>query len=710
MSDVKNRLEKLKKLINHHRYLYHVLDKQEISDAALDSLKHELYKLEQEYPEYVTPDSPTQRVGGAPLDKFNKITHAVRQWSFEDVFTEEEVRDFDERVKKMLTKSLGSFASKLEYACELKIDGFKIILTYEKGLLKTAATRGDGIVGEDVTQNVKTIESIPLRLEKDINIVVEGEIWMSKTELKRLNKEQEKKGLPPFANPRNAAAGSIRQLDSKIAASRKLDSFIYDVASIGGVGESGSLSSLLPDTEGKSQRRQTTRLAIELLETQLEELKLLEALGFKVNKHYKLCKNIGEVIEYWQKWQRNKETEDYWIDGIVLKLNKRDWQERLGYTGKAPRFAVAFKFPAEQTTTVVENIIVQVGRTGALTPVAVLEPVLVAGSTVTRATLHNASEIKRLGLKIGDAVIIQKAGDIIPEVVKVLKELRAGKEKDFKMPVRCPVCGGRLEREKDSPIIKCANKKCSSRRRGELYYFASKKGFNIDGLGPKIIDALVDSGLVQDAADFFDLKEGDLVPLERFAEKSAQNIIEAISKSKSVLLAKFITALSIEHVGEETARLIAQQLVANLKSKISKLKNQEVLKHLQNYSVENLEKVNGIGPKVAQSFYGWFKNEQNKNFLGKLLDRIIIITPEQPEVLQKSKIASKVFVLTGSLASMSRDKAKEEIIIRGGHVIESVSKKTDFVVAGGEPGSKYGKAKKLGVKIINEKEFLKLID
>lgn len=702
MNDIKNRVEKLKKLINHHRYLYHVLDKQEISDAALDSLKHELYKLEREYPEYITPDSPTQRVGGKPLNKFNKITHTVRQWSFEDVFTEEEVRDFDGRVKKILAKeypSTSDVEGVAEYVCELKIDGFKIILTYEKGILKTAATRGDGAVGEDVTQNVKTIESVPLRLEKGVDIVVEGEIWMGKSELERLNKEQEKKGLLPFANPRNAAAGSIRQLDPKIAASRKLNSFIYDIATIGGVGRVGELHSSLPDTEGESHR---TQLSDSLFpKTQLEELKLLESLGFKVNKHYKLCKNIDEVINYWRFWRDKKDKEDYWIDGIVLKLNRRDWQERLGYTGKTPRFAVAFKFPAEQTTTTVEDIIVQVGRTGALTPVAVLKPVLVAGSTVTRATLHNASEIKRLDLKIGDTIIIQKAGDVIPEVVRVLKELRFGKEREFKMPARCPVCGDKLEHEKESPIIKCANKKCSMRRRRQLCYFASKKGFNIDGLGPKIIDALVDNGLVQDATDIFELKKGDLVPLERFAEKSAQNIIEAISKSESISLAKFITVLGIEHVGEETAVLLAKQFPS--------YSNEEFIKRYMELKTGDLQKIDGVGPKVAQSIYNWFQDERNKKFLDRLLAKVKITIPKQSHTSKNSKIAGKIFVLTGLLESMSRDKAKEEIRIRGGRAAESVSKNTDFLVAGSEPGSKYEKAKKLGIKILNEKEFMEIL-
>ncbi|MCX6731701.1 MAG: NAD-dependent DNA ligase LigA [Candidatus Parcubacteria bacterium] len=363
----KKRIEKLKKAINYHRYLYHVLDKQEISEAALDSLKHELYQLEEQFPDLITPDSPTQRVGGVPLDKFLKIEHAVQQWSFEDVFDEEEIKKFDERIKK------GIKETDVEYVCELKIDGFKIILTYKKGILKTAATRGDGLVGEDVTKNIKTVESIPLRLEKEIDITVEGEVWMSKKEFERQNAIQKKKKEPPFANPRNIAAGSIRQLDSKIVASRKLDSFIYDVAAGGSFPK-----------------------------TQSEELKFLSELGFKVNKNFKLCRNIDEVIDFWREWQKKKEKEDYWVDGIVVKINRRDWQEKLGYTGKAPRFAIAFKFSAQQTTTKMENIFVQVGRTGVLTPVAALKPVLVAGTTVSRATLHNAEEIKRLGLKIGD--------------------------------------------------------------------------------------------------------------------------------------------------------------------------------------------------------------------------------------------------------------------------------------------------------------------
>jgi len=675
MQDIKTRIEKLRETINHHRYLYHVLDRQEISDAALDSLKHELAELEKQYPQYASSDSPTQRIGGKPLNKFAKVIHKARQWSYGDAFTEEEIKEFDDRVKKMLAKEVPATSRSrlaarrlldVAYVCELKIDGFKIVLTYEEGILKTAATRGDGVTGEDVTQNIKTIESIPLKLEKPINIVVEGEIWMSKKEFERLNKEQEKKGLPLFANPRNAAAGSIRQLDPSVAASRKLDSYIYDIG----------FSSSFP-------------------ETQIKELELLKKLGFKVNKNYKLCRDVSEVIAYWKEWQKKKDKEDYWIDGVAVKLNRRDWQERLGYTGKAPRYAIAFKFPAEQATTVVEDIITQVGRTGALTPVAHLTPVLVAGSVVSRATLHNDSEIKRLGLKIGDTVIIQKAGDVIPEVVRVLKEMRTGKEKEFKMPKTCPVCGVELAQEKDSPIIRCANKNCSIKHRRALYYFASKKSMNIEGLGPKIIDALLDNGLIQDAADIYDLKEGDLEPLERFGEKSAKNIVSSINKKRETTLARFLTALGIFHVGEETAELLAKET-----------KSVEVLSDMP---AEELQKIDGIGPKVAKSVFYWFKDKRNRELLERLLKRIKIILPGKSPFLENSKIKGKIFVLTGTMESVSRDKAKEEIKLRGGHFSESVSKNTDFTVAGAEPGSKYDKAKKLGVKIISEKEFLELL-
>ena len=669
---VKKRVEKLRKVINHHRYLYHVLDKPEISDATLDSLKHELAQLEKEYPEFLTSDSPTQRIGGKPLDEFVKVRHKIRQWSFDDAFSEEEIRDFDEKIKRMLTKETGHKGD-LFYTCEIKIDGFKIVLIYEKGILKTAATRGDGEVGEDVTQNVKTIESVPLKLEKDVDIVAEGEIWMSKKEFERINDERKKKKETLFANPRNAAAGSIRQLDPKVAASRKLDSFVYD------------LTFLTPSVEKKT-------LGVSQPKTQFEELELLKELGFKVNQYYKLCKNIEEVISFWKEWEKKKDKQEYGIDGIVVKLNERKFQELLGYTGKSPRFAIAFKFRAEQATTIVEDIQVQVGRTGVLTPVAHLRPVVVAGSVVSRATLHNEDEIRRLGVRIGDTVIIQKAGDVIPDVIGVVRDLRTGKEKVFKMPDKCPICRSAIKRDAGSPLIRCSNNKCSVRHRRALYYFASKKAFDIEGLGPKIVNALLDNNLIQDAADIFDLKEGDLVPLERFGEKSAENLINAINIHKEINLDKFITSLGIFNVGEETARDMAKKFGS--------------IEKIEKLSLEELESVRNIGCIVAKSIYDWFRDDYNKRFLKKLLQRIKI---KKIKIIKGGKLEGKKFVLTGTLSSMSRDMAKEKIRALAGEINETVSKNTDFVVAGDDPGSKYEKAKKLGVKIIDEQELLKML-
>ena len=662
---ISGRIEKLKKVIEKHRYLYHVLDKQEISDAALDALKHELYELEQKYPEFVTPDSPTQRVGGKPLDKFKKIEHTIPQWSFEDVFDKEEITEFDTRIKRMLTKKLGSLPNKnLEYICELKIDGFKVVLTYEKGVLKTAATRGDGKVGEDVTQNVKTIESIPLKLNKEVNVVVEGEVWLGKKEFNRLNKEKEELGEQPFANPRNVAAGSIRQLDSKVAASRKLSSFSYDLV---------SANFDLPDTQAK-------------------ELELLKELGFRVGSNYKLCKGVSEVIDFWKEWSPKKEKMEYVIDGVVVKLNKTEWQNELGYTGKSPRFAIAFKFPAEQTATTVEAIEIQVGRTGVLTPVAHLKPVLLAGSTVSRATLHNEDEIKRLGVRVGDTVVVQKAGDVIPDVIKVLKEMRTGSEKPFKMPSKCPICGDKVVSKASSPLIKCSNKKCGVRHRKALHYFVSKKAFNIEGMGPKVVDALLDNGLVNDVADIFDLKRGDLTPIERFAEKSADNLVESINKGRKISLQRFITSLGILKVGERTAIDLANKFTD--------------INKLSEASFEELDNIGDVGEITAKNIYDWFRDSNNKKLLKKLLKRVEI---GKMKIKKKGKLDGKKFVLTGSLDSMSRDDAKEKIRDLGGEISESVSSKTDFVLAGDKPGSKRDKAKKLGVKIIDEKEFLKLL-
>ena len=668
--DVEIRIKKLRSVIQKQRYLYHALDKQEMSDEALDSLKHELFQLEQQYPEAVTPDSPTQRVGSKPLEKFSKVTHTVRQWSFNDAFSEEEIREFHERTARVLTKELGK-TPKIEYTTELKIDGFKIVLTYVKGVLQTAATRGDGVVGEDVTSNVKTIESIPLRLEEPVDAIVEGEIWMGKKEFDRLNKEQKKKGEKLYANPRNVAAGSIRQLDPAVAASRKLDSFAYDLVSY----------------------------SKELPATQMEELELLTQLGFKVNLHVTLSKSMDDVISFWKKWEKKKDSVDYWIDGVVIKVNDASQQRILGYTGKAPRFAIALKFPAEEVTTVVEDIVIQVGRTGALTPVAHLRPVLVAGSTVSRATLHNEDEIARLDVRVGDTVVIRKAGDIIPEVIRVIKELRPSESKSFVMPDLCPVCGSPVEKKTigsgktASAAHYCVNSSCFAQQRENIIHFVSKKALNIDGLGEKIVEQLMNEGLVKTPADLFTLKKGDLLALEGFQETSADNLLKAIQESaKHIPLAKFIFGLGIRHVGEETARLLAEHF--------------GTLARVQRASLEKLKAVDGIGDVVAESLFTWWRDEKNVVLMDELLKHVHVVGEKKAK--EGGVLAGKVVVLTGSLSDISRDDAKALVRTLGGKVASSVSKQTDLLIAGERAGSKLAQAQKLGVKIIDEKTFLKM--
>ncbi|MCD6094904.1 NAD-dependent DNA ligase LigA [bacterium] len=664
----KERIEKLKKVIREARYAYHVLDKSIMPDSALDSLKHELFELEQKYPEFITPDSPTQRIAGKPLKEFKKVRHIVPQWSFNDAFNEQEIKEFDERIKRELN------TNNVDYTAELKIDGMHIILTYKKGIFTTGATRGDGKVGEDVTQNLKTIESIPLRLRKDLDVVVEGEVYMKKSVFRKLNEQREKKGEPPFANPRNAAAGGIRQLDPKVAVERHLDCFIYDLS--------------WPEKE--------------IPKTQFEELNKLKALGFKVNKNFRYCRDIKEVIEYWKEWREKREKEDYWIDGVVVKLNRREYQNKLGYTGKAPRWAIAFKWPGKQATTILKDILVQIGRTGKVTPVAVLKPVNLAGTVVTRATLHNADEIERLDARIGDTVIVEKAGDVIPHIVKVIKELRPKNAKVFKMPDKCPICHHKIIRPEGEVAHYCSNKNCGARQRNRLYYFVSKKGFDIQGLGPKIVDQLMDAGLISQAPDIFFLKEGDLQPLERFAEKSASNLVEAIEKAKNITLGRLITALGIKYVGEETAELIKNHFGQKIKN-ISDLINL-----FQEVSQQEIEEIEGVGPKAAKEIKNWFSHKSNIELLKKLEKAGVVIKKEKKEAISE-KLKGKIFVFTGELESMSRDKAKERVKELGGKATNSVSRKTDFVVAGKNPGSKFQRAKKLGVKIIGEKEFLEMI-
>lgn len=671
----KQRIEKLKKEINYHRYLYHVLNKQEISDSALDSLKHELFKLEEKYPEFITPDSPSQRIGGEPLKEFKKVKHKIKQWSFNDAFDEEEIKKFDQRLKRELEKR-GIFQKNLEYVSELKIDGLHIVLTYQKGILKTGATRGDGKIGEDVTQNLKTIESIPLKLKEEIDLIVEGEVWMSKKVFDKLNQEREKKGEVKFANPRNAAAGAIRQLDPKITSQRKLDSFIYD----------------LSWTEKKFQ----------LPKTQKEELRILKGLGFKTNSYWKYCQNIEEVIDFWKEWTKKEDSQEYLIDGIVIKLNQRKFQEILGYTGKAPRWAIAFKFPSEQSTTIIEDIIVQVGRTGALTPVAILKPVRVAGSSITRATLHNQDEIERLGIKIGDTVIIQKAGAVIPDIVKVLPNLRTGQEREFKMPKFCPICHSRVEKSEGEVAYYCSNRKCFAQQKQRIIHFISKQGFDIKGMGEKIVEQLMNQGLISNPASIFELKQGDLEPLERFAEKSAENLIKAIEKSKKISLEKFIYALGIRYLGEGTSMLIT-----NHEPRITNLK--ELIETFQKISLEELEQIKGIGKKMAGSIYQWFRDRENIEFLVRL-EKLGVQIEVKKVFSQKLNLKDKIFVLTGELEKLTREQAKEKIRSLGGRVSSSISRETDFIVVGKNPGSKFAKAKQSGIKMIKEREFLEMIE
>lgn len=679
--DIKERVKKLRETIEKYRYAYHVLNKSDITPEALDSLKDELSKLEAEYPELYDPNSPTQRVAGKPLDAFKKVQHKVAQWSFNDAFTEEDMRAFDERVKRFLGSNLKE--QNVEYVCELKIDGLKVVLEYKDGVLETGATRGDGTVGEDVTQNVRTIESVPLTLSQKINCIAEGEVYMPKSSFKVLNNLQKERGEEEYANPRNVAAGTIRQLDPRIVAERRLSTFIYD------------LSQVSPPNSSQPRRQAGyNKRGEDQINTQADELNFLKTLGFRVNPHFKVCRNMDEVIAFWKHWEKAKEREDYLIDGVVVKVNRRDYQEVLGYTGKAPRFGIALKFPAEQVTTVVEDIVLQVGRTGVLTPVAHLRPVLVAGSTVSRATLHNEDEIRRLDVRIGDTVVLQKAGDVIPDIVKVVVEMRTGKEREFVWPTRVADCGGdgEIVRVAGQAAWKCKNKDSFIQKKRKLYHFASKHAFDIEGLGPKVIDALLDAELIATYDDIFTLKKGDLLTLERFAEKSADNLISAIEKAREVALPRLIISLSISQVGEETAYLLADHFGS--------------IQNLAEAKPTDLESINGVGPIVAESIVEWFKDKENQKLLSRLLKQIRILNFES-SILNKS-LSGKTFVLTGTLPTLDRDEAKEIIRSLGGEVSSSVSKATDYVLAGENPGSKYEKAVELGVKIITEAEFRKM--
>lgn len=656
--DVRERVIKLREAINHYRRQRHVYDKEEIPIEAEDSLKYELAQLESEYPDLITPDSPTQRVAGKPLPEFKKVKHAVAQWSFNDAFTEDDMRAFDERIKKV--------APGATYVSELKIDGLKVVLTYEQGQLVTAATRGDGEVGEDVTHNVRTIESVPLTLTRPVDVIVEGEVWLGKKELERINTEREKLGEQPFANPRNAAAGSIRQLDPKVAASRKLSTFIYDVA----------------------------RTSEALPKTQYEELEYLRDLGFKVNAEVERTKTIDDVILYWKKWEGKNRKEDYLIDGVVVKVDERAYQEELGYTGKAPRFGVALKFAAEQVTTVLEDIHFQVGRTGVVTPVAHLRPVSVGGVVVSRATLHNEDQINRLDVRVGDTVVVQRAGDVIPEIVQVVPELRPKGAKKFQWPKTISGCGGdgTIERVPGTAAWRCVDRHSGTMLRRKFYHFVSRGAFDIEGCGPRTIDLLMDEGLLTTYADLFTLTEGDVEGLPGFAELAAKNLVEGIQARKRVALDRFLIALSIDHVGEETARDIASHF--------------RTLEKVHTATAAELMDVEGVGDVVAESLASWFGKKENQNQVSALTEHVTVLSAAKRTV---GTLTGKSFVITGTLASMSREDAEAKVRALGGTTPGSVSKKTSYVVVGENPGSKAAAAAKLGVPILSEKEFLKLV-
>ncbi|MBP6943179.1 MAG: NAD-dependent DNA ligase LigA [Candidatus Buchananbacteria bacterium] len=657
------RITKLKAQLTDSDYAYYVLDAPSLSDAAYDSLKDELEALEKEFPEFITPDSPTQRVGGKASGRFQKFRHPIPKHSFDDAFSFEEVLEFDARIKRFLNLPL---ETDIEYVCELKIDGLNMSFHYENGSLVRGVTRGDGITGEVVTHNIRTIASIPLKIKQPLNIEIGGEVYMPTTSFEQMNADQVSAGQAEFANPRNAAAGTIRQLDPAVAARRDLDSFMWTIYGYENFG----------------------------LETQEQILLKLKELGFRTNSHWQKLPNIAAAKAYFDHWHTHRSKLPYQIDGVVIKVNNLEYQKQLGRTAKHVRWASAYKFAAEQATTVVENITVQIGRTGALTPVAHLRPVQLAGTTVKRATLHNEDEICRLDVRIGDTVIIQKAGDIIPDIIEVLPKLRTGKEKKFTMPKKCPMCGSPVVQHEGEVAHYCSNPQCFAIRHEQMRHFVSKRAFDIAGLGPKILEQFTNVGLVKSPADIFTLTQTDIELLERFAEKSAENLISAIEKSKKISLARFLYALGIRHVGEETARLIADEF--------------GTLSKLQKVKLESMETIEGVGPVVAQSVFDWFKVLENQQLVENLLTNGVKIEKPTPRAASNI-LTGKTFVLTGEMESLTRDEAKDKIISLGGKVSSSVSVKTNYVVAGENPGSKYDKAEQLGVTILDEGEFLKII-
>ena len=661
--DGKKRLAQLRETVAYHRALYHEKDTPEISDEAYDALLEELRKLEIEIE---GASSTADTVGGEAVSSaFSKVNHAVRQWSLDNVFTKEELADWMARVER----NIGQFAdiSTIDYVVEHKIDGLKLVIEYKNGKLFRAATRGDGVVGEDVTHTAATIRNLPKQLPRPVDITCTGEVWLSEKEFERINKKRKQENEPLFANPRNAAAGSLRQLDPAITADRKLALTVYE----------------LDLTSDETP-----------IVTQLEKLQVLKSLGLPISAHTKICKSLEEIESFYHHSIAKRDTFKHHIDGLVIKVNQQVYQRELGYTAKAPRFSIAYKFPAVEATTVVENILLQVGRTGVVTPVAQLRPVLIDGSTVSKATLHNEDNIARLDVRIGDTVILRKAGDIIPEIVSVVLTLRPDKTKPYRFPKTVAACGGdgSIERIPGEAAYRCVFRDSGEFLRQRLYYFVSKAAFNIDGVGPKIIDAFLDAGLISEPADLFTLTEGDIKDLPGFKDTSARNIIAAINASKEVPLYRFLIGLSIDGVGEETARLLANHFGS--------------LEAITTADTDDISIIHGIGDTVGQSVTTWFAEDAHTSLVDNLLEHVKIVNPM---VVIGRNLEGKIFVLTGTLETMTRDEAKEKIRQNGGKVSGSVSKKTSFVVVGKDAGSKAVDAKKLGIPQLTEAAFTDLV-
>jgi DNA ligase (NAD+) len=663
LEEARARAEELRRQIEEHNYYYYVLDSPRISDVEYDALVRELVELEARFPELITPDSPTQRVGGKPLEAFGTVNHRVPLLSLNNAFTEEELADFDRRVRQLIGEPV-------DYLVELKIDGLSVAAIYQDGRFTTGATRGDGWVGEDVTENLKTIVTLPLRLRRPVPLLaVRGEAYLPKEAFARLNQEREEAGEPPFANPRNAAAGSLRQLDPRVTASRPLRLFFYDILYIEGEDEPA---------------------------THYEVLDYLQGLGFPVNPHRYLCKSLSEVVDLCRQWQEKRHELPYEIDGLVVKVNRRGYQRQLGNTSKSPRWAVAFKFPAEEAVTTVEDIIVRVGRTGVLTPTAVLKPVRLAGSTVSRATLHNEDYIREKGVRLGDQVVIHKAGDVIPEVVRVLHERRTGQEKPYTMPRRCPECGSEAVRPPGEAAVRCTGGlACPAQVRERIIHFASREAMDIEHLGPAVVAQLLEAGLIKDAGDLYYLKDryDELVKLERFGPQSARNLLAAIERSKQNRLSQLIFGLGIRYVGSRAAQVLSKHFGS--------------LERLMEATEEELTQVPEIGPKIAASVVEFFKQEANRRVIEKII-RAGVNTREEASA-GLAPLAGKTFVLTGALSSFTRKEAQALVERLGGRVASSVSRHTDYVVVGENPGSKYERAVALGIPLLDEEQFKKLL-